>query len=152
MALVPNSGLTSLTRNSEIGLPSLPSCLSGRQIQFSPDQNVCKSDVSRAQATWAVEGRCGLAAPVVYFLSCRSLAQISFGSPVGSAESARVVLYDWMRMGRNRLGGTSLGSSAALPWRGPWRHAHSNPPTSASVSRESERGPLRSTYFQPASP
>ena len=34
-----------LTRNSESGFPSLPSCLSRRQIQFSPDQNVSKSDV-----------------------------------------------------------------------------------------------------------
>ena len=72
---------------------------------------------------------------------------------MGSAELARAVLYDWTWTGRNRLdSGTSLGSSGALPWRGPWRHAHSNPPSSASVSRESERGPLRSTYFQPASP
>ena len=34
-----------LTRNNESGFPSLPSCLSRRQIQFSPDQNVSKSDV-----------------------------------------------------------------------------------------------------------
>jgi hypothetical protein len=27
-----------------------------------------------------------------------------------------------------RAGGTSLGSSAALPWPGPWRHARSSPP------------------------
>ena len=55
---------------------------------------------------------------------------------MGSAESARGVLYDWTRMGRNRLdSGTSLGSSAALPWRGPWRHAHSSPKLRIGVTR-----------------